>query len=261
METYKKYFKKNEETLKKLERLHQNKYELLDQLKQSKKLGIDLDPYIIELSGLPRTGKSVTIDKLNEFFKMADFKVARTTEPAEILKNSCTLSEISKLSNVEFNDRTLEISRNELKRLKSQKPDIILQDRGVIDNYFWYQMMFNEKTITPEYYETKLLEMAYDLIDLDQLFVLTAIPDIIVFRDYMNQIFLEPRKKTTVERVQKLSEGINQLLGRIYKLDIKDKVMHIDTSYITNNETSIILADKIMTGMQQNIYQKTKKKK
>ena len=46
------------------------------------------------------------------------------------------------MSNLEFNDKTLEVSRKSLEIAKKKNSDIILMDRGIIDNYFWYQMLY-----------------------------------------------------------------------------------------------------------------------
>ncbi len=133
MEEYRNYFKGNERLLRELERLHEKKYyvkELVDSEPS-------FTPFVTEFSGLPRTGKSSSVDRIYEFFKMAGFRIERTTEPAQILKDSMTKGEIDKLSNLEFNHKTLEISKEELNRRIAMNPTIVLQDRGVIDNYFW----------------------------------------------------------------------------------------------------------------------------
>ena len=87
---------------------------------------------------------------------MADYKVLRTKEPAQIVKERY---DTKRLSGVEFNDKTLEISKEELDYCKLQKPDIILQDRGVFDNYIWYQMMYERGQISYDTYLKKIKDM------------------------------------------------------------------------------------------------------
>ena len=248
MENYSKYFRNHRELLEKLEALHQRKYELKKMIESS-----STKPFVIEFSGLPRTGKSSSIDRVYNFFKQAGIKIEKTTEPAQIIKESMTKIEITKMSNVEFNNKTLEISKKELQRRINQNPTIIIQDRGVIDNYFWYQMFYAEGKIDDELYEQVLLQLAQDILNVDQLFIMTANPEIIVFRDYINQIYLEDRSKTTIERVAKLKEGFEQLMPFL-KVKMPEKnLISLDTSNMTEIDTSIFIADTMITGIERKL--------
>lgn len=235
---YKKYIT-DKEKLKKLEILHKKKYELKELLDKQKKR----EPFIVELAGMPRTGKTVTTERVFEFFKMADYKVLRTKEPAQIVKERF---DTKSLSGVEFNDKTLEISIEQLEYCKSMNPDIILQDRGVFDNYIWYQMMYERGQISFETYLSKISNMNEVIKDDDQLYLMTADPEIIVKRDYLDQIFLEPRKKTTIEGVSQLRQGMNNLYD---KVDTKGVIM-LDTSDISETETAIRISNSIIDGMK-----------
>lgn len=235
---YKKYIT-DKEKLKKLEILHKKKYELKELLDKQKKR----KPFIVELAGMPRTGKTVTTERVFEFFKMADYKVLRTKEPAQIVKERF---DTKSLSGVEFNDKTLEISIEQLEYCKSMNPDIILQDRGVFDNYIWYQMMYERGQISFETYLSKISNMNEVIKDDDQLYLMTADPEIIVKRDYLDQIFLEPRKKTTIEGVSQLRQGMNNLYD---KVDTKGVII-LDTSDISETETAIRISNSIIDGMK-----------
>lgn len=251
MTDYRLYFKGNEDKLKKLEELHDKKYRLKKLL--DSQLGGGGQPFIVEFSGLPRTGKSESTDKVYEFFKQANIRIEKTKEPAQIIKDSMSKEEVSKMTNLEFNNKTLEISKEELKNKISNNPSIIIQDRGVIDNYFWYQMMYEDGNIDNEVYEQILLRLYQDLMNIDQLFIMLAKPEIIIFRDYLNQIYLENRKKTTLERVSQLRQGFDQLLPLIKSRISENKLIELDTSDIDEIETSIIIADKIMDGIYDKV--------
>lgn len=249
MTNYRLYFKNNEDTLRRLEQLHKKKYELKKLIDCSQ----HSEPFIVEFSGLPRTGKSESLDKVYEFFKQANIKIEKTKEPAQIIKDSMSKEEVSKMTNLEFNNKTLEISRNELENIISQRPSIIIQDRGIIDNYFWYQMMYDEGQIDLYTYEEILLNLSSDLIKTDQLFLMFARPEIIILRDYINQIYLEDRKKTTIERVEKLRDGFFHLIPIIKKNYPIDRLNNLDTSDISEIETSIIIADRIIDGINKKL--------
>ena len=241
---YRKYIH-DEKLVKKLELLHEKKYALKTLIdKQDEKV-----TFIVELAGMARTGKTVTTERVFEFFKMANYKVLRTKEPAQIVKERY---DITKLSGVEFNDKTLEISREQLDFCKSYKPDIILQDRGVFDNYIWYQMMFEKGEISEEELLSKISNMNSVLKENDQLYLMTADPNIIVQRDYSDQIFLEPRKKTTIEGVTALRKGMENLLTKVNS----DSIIELDTSYLTEADTAITISDGIINGMTKKLTYK-----
>ena len=231
---YRKYIK-DEELIKRLEELHEKKYRLKELIdKQEEK-----NPFIVELAGMARTGKTVSTERIFEFFKMANYTILRTKEPAQIVKERY---DTTKLDNVDFNDKTLEISREQLDECKSREPDIILQDRGVFDNYIWYQMMYERGDIDFTTYLSKMENINEVLGEDDQLYLMTADPEIIVQRDYSDQIFLEPRKKTTVEGVSMLRDGMNNLLTRVNC----ENIFRIDTSNMTEADTAITISNGII---------------
>lgn len=247
--SYKKYFESESELLKKLESLHEKKYNLKRSLTDEKHL-----PFIVDVAGLPRTGKSVSIDRVQEFFKKAGIKVEKGEEPAFLIKQSLNIDEIRRISPLEFNDKTLSVSKINLENLKRKNPDIIIMDRGVIDNYFWYQMLYEDGSIDLHTYEKKLLGLVSDIMAIDEIFVLTAKPEIIVLRDYINQIYLEKRNKTTIERVEFFQKALSKLIPKLQKISgSKEKIICYDTSNVNELETAIFIADNIMEGIQKRL--------
>lgn len=233
---YRNYIK-DEELIRKLEILHEKKYRLLELINNN-----PVSPFVVELAGMARTGKTVSTEKVFEFFKMANFSIMRTKEPAQIVKEKY---DITNFTNVEFNDKTLEISKEQLEKCLLKKPHIIIEDRGVFDNYIWYQMMYERGEIGLETYNKKMSDVNDTLNMIDQLYFMTAEPSIIVKRDYQDQIFLEPRKKTTVEGVTMLKNGMEHLKDKINN----DTIIDLDTSNISEIETSIIISNGIIDGM------------
>ena len=243
---YRKYIK-DEKLLKKLEYLHERKYRLKEMIEKQKKLSYYVSsPYIVELAGMPRTGKTVSSERVFEFFKMANYNVLRTKEPAQIVKERY---DIRNLSNIEFNDKTLEISKEQLSDCINQKPDIILQDRGIFDNYIWYQMMYERGEISYTTYLEKMIDLNESVKIDDSLFLMTADPEVIVQRDYSDQIFLEPRKKTTIEGVTMLRNGMNNIASN---MDSKN-IINLDTSNINEVDTAIIISEHILKGMAKKL--------
>lgn len=236
---YRNYIK-DEELITKLERLHEKKYQLKELIDKQK----ERQSFVVELAGMARTGKTVSTERIFEFFKMANYTVLRTKEPAQIVKERY---DITKLSNLDFNDKTLEISIEQLKDCLSKNPDIILQDRGVFDNYIWYQMMYERGDIDFDTYNDKMSNINDVLKGNNQLYLMTADPNVIVARDYQDQIFLEPRKKTTIEGVTKLRNGMENLLKNIET----NNIYRLDTSNISEIDTATIISENIIDGMSK----------
>ncbi len=248
MGIYKEYIK-DENLVERLEQLQKKKESLKELLDDTK----NVEPYVVELAGLPRTGKSITVERLTDFFKFGKINVVRTTEPAQLVKDSHTPEELEKMTKLDFNNETLRISRSELSRLKSNPANtVILQDRGVIDNYFWYQMMYEDGTLNDAQFKDIIKSLPIDLKTMDKLYVMISDPHEIIKRDYLNAIYLEPRKKTTIEGVTKLKNGMEQVLSNVQD----ERIVRLDTTSITDIDTSIIIADDIMDGMFQKIYQR-----
>ena len=238
---YKNYIK-DEKLVQRLEKLHEQKYKLKELIdKKNKK-----ETFIVELAGMARTGKTVSTERIFEFFKMANYSIVRTKEPAQIVKERY---DITKLSNVDFNDKTLEISIENLDYCLSKEPDIILQDRGIFDNYIWYQMMYEKGEIDFNTYKEKMSNINKVLERNDQLYLMVADPVEIVRRDYQDQIFLEPRKKTTIDGVSKLRDGMDNLLKNVSN----DNIFKIDTTNISSIETAVILSENIINGMTKKL--------
>lgn len=238
---YKKYI--TDKVLRaKLEELHDKKYRLKELLEKSK----NKSPFVVELAGMTRTGKTVSSERIFEFFKMANYTVLRTREPAQIVKERY---DITSLSNLDFNDKTLEISKEQLNDSIEQKPDIILQDRGVFDNYIWYQMMYERGDIDFDTYIKRMSDINSVVNIDDQLYLMTANPETIVMRDYSDQIFLEPRKKTTIEGVTKLRDGMNNLTSQMHI----NNLIRLDTSNINEVDTAVIISNNIIDGMTKKL--------
>lgn len=245
METYKKVLEGNEDLIERLEKLHKQKAMLKNILEKEK------EPFVVEMSGLPRTGKTECLEKIYDFFKHGNINIVKADEPAYIIKSRLTFNEIKNMSSIEFNDMTLTAARSSLKDAKEKNPDIILMDRGIIDNYFWYQMLFNNSEMSKDIYLDRLKRLKEDLSLIDKLFVMNADTDTIIYRDYINNIYLEERNKTTKEKVDKLRRGVNGILFQIN--DDGSKIKEIDTSNISNIDTSIMLSEEIMNGINKKV--------
>ena len=80
-------------------------------------------------------------------------------------------------------------------------------DRGIIDNYFWYQLYYNKQEISKVDYKFYLKQLLDDVKLLDKLFLLTAKTDEIMKRDYNASIYIEDRNKTYKDNIEKLANA------------------------------------------------------
>ena len=83
-----------------------------------------------------------------------------------------------------------------------------------------------------------------------------ASPEEVVKRDYLEQIFIEPRTKTTAENVSNLNNSIFSLLKRIDN----EKIKIFDTTKIDERQTAIILAEDIIDIMKKKYDNENKNK-
>ena len=225
----------SDEQYKQFERIDKKKIELKDLINNSS----NKKTTIVELCGLPRTGKTSSIRRMYNFFKAGDLQVLCTKEPADIVKEEY---DTKKISSKQFNDLTLDISIKQLQNLLNSKPDIILQDRGVFDNYIWYQMMYEKGIISKEEYE-RIFSQIQKAIDLsDVIYIMIASPEEIIKRDYLDNIYLESRTKTTIENINNLNKSIISL---VKKIDNK-KIKVLDTTKIKELDVAVILSSDIM---------------
>ena len=234
----------DEERANKLLELHEKKIKLKELLEKQEK------PFITELAGLPRTGKTHITENVFEFFKNGGIDVKITGEPAELIKREFSVSEIRKMTSLDFNDNTLFYSKQLLQDAINTNPNLIIMDRGVIDNYFWYQKMLDNGDIDELIYKNRVRRLRKDLHSIDKLYILTASPEKIIERDIRSQIYLEDRKNTTIENVSKLHKAIMETEDNMFE---KERFVNIDTDNLSVIDTSIFIANDILDSMHKKL--------
>ena len=250
MKNYETYFIGNEERMAKLELLHEKKV----LLKENLNYNTLTDSYVVEICGLPRTGKTNTTQRLFSFFKKGNIDTKVADEPAYLVKNSTSNTKLKQMSKLDFNDRTLELSKKNLNKLKENKPSIILMDRGIIDNYFWYQMMYQDNIIDKFTYEDKMESLYFDLSKVDKIYLFMAKPDVIIKRDYLNEIYIEDREKTTPEGVKKLSKGYESLFPIIKYM--KGNIEIYDTTNCDEIDVAMDISNSIINELNKKLILK-----
>ena len=235
-------FSSDKELLSKLREIHILKY-------QVKEAGY-IKPFIIEVLGTPRTGKTTIINNILDFFKKGGFKVTYfkelvTSEFYNTINhlplydiNRAIIDEIVEQIKSINNGETIKSKHNQEKdlnlRVFDDDGDIVIFDRGIYDRLIWFRRLLNKNEITQEQYDTIINQYNEYLKLVNCLLCFTASSDISLKRDYISSLALEKRGFLSVENIDAYNIALQGLIddGIItnqYMIDTDDKTV-IDTS-------------------------------
>ncbi|MFV8750996.1 hypothetical protein ACNOYE_10665 [Nannocystaceae bacterium ST9] len=143
-------------------------------------------PYIVELAGTPKAGKTTTLHVLNRFLKDCGYQVHEMRERA----SDCP---IAMKGHFFFNTWTTTTMLASMIESLESEADVLLLDRGIFDAIVWLEYQSLDHQVSREEREVfrnfVLLERWRQLTDLT--FVLTVQPEIALVRE--NKDLLIPR--------------------------------------------------------------------
>ena len=235
-------FPDNLEYYEELKRLHAQKQELL-KLKAIETLD---KPFVIEFSGTPRTGKTTTINNLNDFFKKGGLKTIVIPEltTSDYYKNYLKPL-FNKMDIWERNKRIMEETYHQIEEKISANVDIVLIDRSINDRLIWNYRLYKQGIITKEDFSNSLLkyrQLSQKFIDF--LVITYANPITSLRRDYNSSLALEPRSFNNLENITELYQCISEIQKELQE-NVEDSLI-IDTTNISTNDTSINIANNVM---------------
>lgn len=206
------------------------------------------ESYVVELCGLPNTGKTECIKLIKDFFERSNIKVELLEDPISNL----TYKDLRNISKFKLNEKSVLATRKSLEQAKEDKPNIIIMENGLIDNYFYYQSLYDERKMTSSEFRSKMFELENDLNEVDQIYIMSAGLEDIVNRD----------NKVVVEYLIQKNKSISELFPKLAFID-SSKSIDIDTTDIDVTHTSLIIIDSIIKGIykKQNIDSKKAKDK
>lgn len=206
------------------------------------------EPYVVELCGLPNTGKTECIKLIKDFFERSNIKVEVLEDPISDL----TYKDLRNISKFKLNEKSVLATRKSLEQAKEDKQNIIIMENGLIDNYFYYQSLYDERKMTSSEFRSKMFELENDLNEVDQIYIMSAGLEDIVNRD----------NKVVVEYLIQKNKSISELFPKLAFID-SSKSIDIDTTDIDVTHTSLIIIDSIIKGIykKQNIDSKKAKDK
>lgn len=248
-------FANNEDEYKRLSKIHYRKEEVY----KLKKVLTKQQPYVIEFTGTPRTGKTSLINNLKDFFKKKGFTVLVLEEFTTSEKYKKEIYPI--LKDKDKNVINTEIPKYVLKQLDdsiSKNPDIIIIDRSLFDRLIWVDRLVLKGGMSEEEYilykeiYIPLIKEKIDIVISTYTDSLTALK-----RDYNANLSLEKRNFLNETNV---NEYNNSLLN-MEKLSEKEKINFrlFDTTNKNQREISFEVIDEILKDMRKNLLDKVKK--
>lgn len=249
-------FNDNKDYYEKLKKLHARKVEI-QRLKELSSLS---KPFVIELCGTPRTGKTTTINNLYDFFKKGGFKVTLVEEfTTSKYYKEVFFPQYKSANMLELNMAIIKETTKQLESAIKLDTDIILIDRSINDRQIWNYRRYLRKDIDEKTYleaKEKYSKISSKLID----FLVITYADAIVSlkRDYNSSLALEKRTFLNTENINEYNNSLNAL-QELFNNSVKNFIL-LDTSYMNMDDVSIDIAEKIMIAMRQKYIDSFKEK-
>ncbi|MCR5483911.1 MAG: HD domain-containing protein [Bacilli bacterium] len=249
-------FENNLDEYKRLKRLHYKKEEI-----SKLRTFVDTEPYVIEFTGTPRTGKTTLINNLNDFFKKGKFRV----DVVEEFTTSKHYKEniYPKIKNESKKFINTEIPKYVLADLTSslhKNPDIIIIDRSLFDRLIWLDRLCLKDGISKEEYVElrdkyiRFIKDYYDIIIGTYTDPITALK-----RDYKANLSLEERRFLNETNINEFNTSFLNLEKVAKRDDVNFKMF--DTTNITQRELSFNVCETILNDMKSKLIDKVNDKK
>ena len=229
-----------------VEKLHYKKLEV-NKLRKV----FELDPYVIEFTGTPRTGKTTLINNLKDFFKKGGFDISILEEFTTSKRYKETIYPVlkdkyKKIVNTEIPKYVLKDLEEELQKDK----DIIIIDRSLFDRLIWVDRLYlkdgmslDEYNDYKKFYIPKIKENI-NIIVSTYTDSLTSLK-----RDYKANLSLEKRNFLNIINVDEYNKSL---------LNMKDLALceeinfyMFDTTDKNEREISIEVANTILDDMRK----------
>ena len=213
-------------------------------------------PYVIELTGTPRTGKTSLINNLADFFKKQGFSVKVVEEFTTSNKYKKEIKPLLKdkyvnIVNIEIPKYVLEQLNNAIK----DNFDIIIIDRSLCDRLIWVdRLVSNQQMTTEEYDDYKKTYLPLIKNKIDTIIALYTDSLTALRRDYNAHLSLEKRSFLNEQNI----EEYNKALVNIEKiLEVKKINFNLfDTTNKNQRQISLEVIDKILCDMKEKLIQK-----
>jgi len=234
-------FRKKDKEYNELVKLHYKKLEI----SKMKDL-VDHKPYVIELTGTPRTGKTTILKTLEDFFRKGGFKVKLVDEFTTSKRYKEEIYPLIKNESSLFINREIpKYVKEEIEKTINENPDIIIVDRGLFDRLIWIDRLKEKNKITYEEYDLYKKEYLPIIEGLEDFVICTyAKPLDAICRDYTANLSLEARSFLSEEHVKEYNNSMNNVKNTIENISV------FDTTDKTIKEISIGVANRVVDDMR-----------
>ncbi len=209
------------------------------------------EPYIIEFTGTPRTGKTSLINNLYDFFKKQGFKVSVLEEFTTSKKYKETIYPL--LKDKYKNIVNTEIPKYVLKELNEtikNKPDIIIIDRSLFDRLIWVDRLYLKEGMSQKEYQEYKQEYIPIIKEKINIIISTyADPITALKRDYNANLSLEKRNFLNETNITEYNNSLLNMQKLSHKEDINFYLF--DTTNKNQREISFEVIDTILTDMKK----------
>lgn len=191
-------------------------------------------PIVIEFSGVPKSGKTSSINSLMQFLKRNDFKV-------KILQESASVCPVKDKHSPKFNLWTVcDSIKSLVGELESERTryDVIIMDRGIFDAMCWFQWLVDNRKMEHEMQDIMKCFLGMDELTscIDIVFVYKATPEVSIEREYASLLTDVPGSIMNQEVLGEYLNAIDVTVGYAEKEKIFRRVEIIDTSNINQND-------------------------
>ena len=226
------------------------KYHLLKYEIKNIKNCLKIKPYVIELTGTPRTGKTSIINDLEDFFKKANFKVKVLEEFTSSKFYKENLKEKLKIEykNV-VNTEIPKYVNIQLEETLKEEIDIIIIDRSLFDRCIWIDRLWLKKGISKDElddYYNKYIKKIKENIDI--VIATYCSPEVAMKRDYNSNLSLEKRSFLNINNLEEYNTSLKNTIDLFS--DNNYEVNMIDTDNISLKETKLQIVDLILKDMK-----------
>jgi predicted NUDIX family phosphoesterase len=182
-------------------------------------------PVVVEFAGMPRSGKSTTIEQVDHFFRKKGYRT-------RVIHEDMAAVPITEKFNPVFNLFTANKLLNELLKLKTSDMDLVLIDRGLFDKLCWFNWHFKTGRFSKIEYEstcTYLLQDRWRQM-IDVVFVMNVNPRLAIKRELWTKLSKQTGKvieeSVLVTVAQVISESVTQHKSQFSKIVTIDNDAH-----------------------------------
>jgi len=197
-------------------------------------------PYVLELTGTPKAGKSSSIQMLADFFKQAGWKV-------HVLRERAALCPLVMKGHFFFNTWTTCSMLVELVDVVDSSAHLVIVDRGLLDALIWLRLQQRRGQVTDQEAETFRRFVVLDRWRSlqDATFLMTVDPETAMIRENLDRLVPRQGSLMTPEALALLNDVVEAVLKDEQSEFAVDR---IDASF---DNQKIVVAQMIRTLLQR----------